>query len=100
VILDPPAIAKRREQRESLRWAIWKLVYHALPLLAPDGRMLVCNCAYTVDLSLMVDMVRLAAHDRGRALYLEDVSFQAPDHPFLLQFPESLYLKCLWLRAG
>jgi 23S rRNA (cytosine1962-C5)-methyltransferase len=53
-----------------------------------------------VDLSLMVDMVRLAAHDRGRALYLEDVSFQAPDHPFLLQFPESLYLKCLWLRAG
>jgi len=100
IILDPPAIAKRREERESLRWALWKLVYHALPLLNPNGRMLVCSCAYQMDLSLMVDTVRLAAHDRRRALYLEDVSFQSPDHPFLMQFPESLYLKCLWLRAG
>ena len=100
IILDPPAIAKRREGRESLRWALWKLVYYALPLLMPNGRMLVCSCAYQMDLSLMVDTVRLAAHDRERALYLEDVSFQSPDHPFLMQFPESLYLKCLWLRAG
>ncbi len=99
VILDPPAIAKRREQRESLRWALWKLVYHALPLLKPNGRLLVCSCAYALDLSLMVDTVRLAAHDRQRPLYLEDVSFQSPDHPFLMQFPESLYLKCLWLRV-
>mgnify|MGYP001773317364 CR=1 FL=1 len=100
IILDPPAIAKRRAELESLRWALWKLVYHALPLLTPNGRMLVCSCAYQMDLSLMVDTVRLAAHDRGRALYLEDVSFQSPDHPFLMQFPESLYLKCLWLRVG
>ncbi|MEN3001608.1 MAG: class I SAM-dependent rRNA methyltransferase [Armatimonadota bacterium] len=100
VILDPPAIAKRREERESLRWALWKLVYHALPLVKSGGRLLVCSCAYQMDLSLMVDTVRLAAHDRGRALYLEDVSFQSPDHPFLMQFPESLYLKCLWLRVG
>ncbi len=100
VILDPPAIAKRREERESLRWAIWKLVYHALPLLKPNGRLLVCSCAYAMELSLMVDTVRLVGHDRGRPLYLEDISFQSPDHPFLMQFPESLYLKCLWLRAG
>jgi 23S rRNA (cytosine1962-C5)-methyltransferase len=100
IILDPPAIAKRREERDSLRWALWKLVYHALPLLPPNGRLLMCSCAYQMDLSLMVDTARLAAHDRNRALYLEDVSFQAPDHPFLMQFPESLYLKCLWLRAG
>ncbi len=99
VILDPPAIAKRREQRESLRWALWKLVYHALPILKPNGRLLVCSCTYALDLSLMVDTIRLAAHDRQRPLYLEDVSFQSPDHPFLMQFPESLYLKCLWLRA-
>ncbi len=100
VILDPPAIAKKRGQRESLRWALWKLVYHALPLLPEGGRLIVCSCAYQMDLSAMVEIVRLAGTDRQRPLYIEDISFQAPDHPFLLQFPESLYLKCLWLRAG
>ncbi|MCX7687592.1 MAG: class I SAM-dependent rRNA methyltransferase [Fimbriimonadales bacterium] len=100
IILDPPAIAKKRGQKDSLRWAIWKLVYHALPLLAENGCLLVCSCAYQLDLSDMIEVVRLAATDRGCPLFLEDVSFQAPDHPFLLQFPESLYLKCLWLRKG
>ncbi|GIV11803.1 MAG: hypothetical protein KatS3mg021_0085 [Fimbriimonadales bacterium] len=41
----PPAIAKKRGQKDSLRWAIWKLVYHALPLLAENGCLLVCSCA-------------------------------------------------------
>ncbi len=100
IIIDPPAIAKKQGQKESLRWALWKLVYHALPLLPEGGRLVVCSCAYQMDLSAMVEIVRLAGTDRQRPLYLEDVSFQAPDHPFLLQFPESLYLKCLWLRAG
>ncbi len=100
VILDPPAIAKTRGQRDSLKWAIWKLVYNALPLVPEGGRLVVCSCAYQLDLSVMIDTVRLASTDRGRALWVDDVSFQSPDHPFLLQFPESLYLKCLWLRVG
>ncbi len=99
ILLDPPAIAKKRGQRESLRWALWKLVYHALPLLGEGGRLVVCSCAYQMDLGTMLDIVRLASTDRQRRLTVEDVSFQAPDHPFLLQFPESLYLKCLWLRV-
>ncbi len=100
ILLDPPAIAKTRGQRDSLKWAIWKLVYNALPLLPEGGRLVVCSCAYQLDLSIMIDTVRLACTDRGRALWVDDVSFQSPDHPFLLQFPESLYLKCLWLRVG
>ncbi|MFQ3610526.1 MAG: class I SAM-dependent rRNA methyltransferase [Fimbriimonadales bacterium] len=100
IVLDPPAIAKTRGQRDSLKWAVWKLVYNALPLLPEGGHLVVCSCAYQLDLSIMIDTVRLACTDRGRALWVDDVSFQSPDHPFLLQFPESLYLKCLWLRVG
>ena len=99
ILIDPPAIAKKRGQKDSLRWALWKLVYNAIPLLREGGRLLVCSCAYQMDLGTMVEVVRLAATDRQCPLFLEDVSFQAPDHPFLLQFPESLYLKCLWLRG-
>lgn len=99
IILDPPAIAKRHDQKDSLRWAIWKLVYHALPLLREGGRMIVCSCAYPLGLNDMLDTVRLAATDRKQPLFLEEVTFQAPDHPYLMQFPESLYLKCLWVRV-
>jgi 23S rRNA (cytosine1962-C5)-methyltransferase len=99
IVLDPPAIAKRQDQKDSLRWAIWKLVYHALPLLTEGGRLVVCSCAYQLSLAEMLDTVRLAATDRTIPLFLEEITFQAPDHPYLLQFPESLYLKCLWARV-
>jgi len=99
IVLDPPAIAKRQDQKDSLRWAIWKLVYHALPLLSEGGRLVVCSCAYQLSLAEMLDTVRLAATDRTIPLFLEEITFQAPDHPYLLQFPESLYLKCLWARV-
>ncbi|MFN4033354.1 MAG: class I SAM-dependent rRNA methyltransferase [Fimbriimonadales bacterium] len=98
IVMDPPAIAKRYDQKDSLRWAVWKLVYYALPLLAEGGRMVICSCAYQLNLQEMIDAVRLAATDRMQSLFLEEVTFQAPDHPYLLQFPESLYLKCLWTR--
>jgi 23S rRNA (cytosine1962-C5)-methyltransferase len=99
IVLDPPAIAKRQDQKDSLRWAIWKLVYNALPLLTEGGRLVVCSCAYQLSLAEMLDTVRLAATDRTIPLFLEEITFQAPDHPYLLQFPESLYLKCLWARV-
>jgi 23S rRNA (cytosine1962-C5)-methyltransferase len=99
IVLDPPAIAKRQDQKDSLRWAIWKLVYNALPLLSEGGRLVVCSCAYQLSLAEMLDTVRLAATDRTIPLFLEEITFQAPDHPYLLQFPESLYLKCLWARV-
>jgi 23S rRNA (cytosine1962-C5)-methyltransferase len=50
IVLDPPAIAKRQDQKDSLRWAIWKLVYNALPLLTEGGRLVVCSCAYQLSL--------------------------------------------------
>jgi 23S rRNA (cytosine1962-C5)-methyltransferase len=99
IVLDPPAIAKRQDQKDSLRWAIWKLVYNALPLLTEGGRLVVCSCAYQLSLTEMLDTVRLAATDRAIPLFLEEITFQAPDHPYLMQFPESLYLKCLWARV-
>lgn len=100
ILLDPPAIAKVRDKRDSLKWAIWKLVYLSSQLLDPGGRMLVCNCSYQLSLAETIETIRLAASDRGRRVFLEGVTYQSPDHPALLQFPESLYLKCVWVRFG
>lgn len=98
IILDPPAIAKKTGERNSLKWAIWNLVYHASPLLPPGGRLLVCNCSYQLSLQETIATIRLAAGDRSRKVFLEGVTFQATDHPALIHFPESLYLKSVWVR--
>lgn len=99
IILDPPAIAKTSEKRDSLKWAVWKLVYHAMPLLKPGGRLIVCSCSYQIGVRELLEASRLAANDQGRGLALEEVTYQDLDHPAPLHFPEALYLKCAWLRS-
>src|SRR5690606_30439473 len=96
IILDPPAIAKTQQKRDSLKWALWKLVYGSIPLLKPGGRIIACSCSYQLDQVRLLEACRLAASDRGRKLYLEQMTYQDIDHPILTQFPESLYLKCAW----
>jgi 23S rRNA (cytosine1962-C5)-methyltransferase len=39
-------------------------------------------------------MIAAAAHDAGRRLVQQDFRWQSPDHPILLGYPESHYLKC------
>lgn len=98
IILDPPAIGKTRDTRDSLKWAIWKLVHHALPHLKVGGTVIVCACANQMSIADIADVCRVAAADQGMRLTLDDVTLQDKDHPAPLNFPEALYLKCLWLR--
>lgn len=98
IVLDPPAIAKSKEKRDSLKWGIWKLVHAAADHLKDGGRLIVCNCSYQFNLADTIDVIRLAASDRGRNAFVEEVTVQDLDHPYLTQFPESLYLKCVWVR--
>ena len=99
IILDPPAISKTADTRDSLKWAIWRLVYHALDSAKKGTRIIVCACTYQMSLANLLETARLAANDRGALLTLEDVTLQDIDHPAPLGFPEGLYLKCAWLRV-
>jgi 23S rRNA (cytosine1962-C5)-methyltransferase len=98
VILDPPAIAKKRGEKNSLKWAIWKLAYFTLPHLKPGGTVIVCTCSYQLSIQETLETVRLAAADQGISLSLDAITLQDVDHPAPIAFPEALYLKCLWLR--
>jgi len=94
IIADPPAIAKARKEKESLKWAVWKLAYHAFPRLRRGGRLFICVCSYQLSADELARQVRLAATDRGRKVVLKELRLQPYDHPYLPTFPESLYLKC------
>ena len=60
---------------------------------------MVSTCAYHIKVDDLLEAVRFAAGDAGRRLEVLDVTYQPLDHPWVLQIPESLYLKTLILRA-
>ena len=95
IIADPPAIAKTKKEKESVKWAIWKLAYHSFKKLKRYGRLFICTCTYQMSVEDMIKQVRLASTDVGRRIFIKSVMLQPVDHPYLPTFPESLYLKCL-----
>ncbi|MEQ1824018.1 MAG: class I SAM-dependent rRNA methyltransferase [Fimbriimonadaceae bacterium] len=99
IILDPPAIAKTGDERDSLKGAIHKLTTLALPRLVFGGRLVVFSCSYQLGVEALLDVVRSAINDQGRRCYVDDITLQPADHPYLAHFPESLYLKGIWLRV-
>ena len=61
--------------------------------------MLVTTCAYHIRLDDLLDAVRMAGGDAGRRLTVQTVTFQPADHPWILQVPETLYLKSVLVAA-
>ncbi|MDI9635688.1 class I SAM-dependent rRNA methyltransferase [Kamptonema cortianum] len=98
IVLDPPAIAKHRGQKNSLKHAIYKLMTLAAPRLTVGGTCIVCSCSHQLSLEEMIATCQDAASSANSSFSLDRVTLQDIDHPAPLSFPESLYLKCLWLR--
>lgn len=98
IILDPPAISKTKEARDSLKWGLHKLVTAAIPLLKPNGHLVVFACTFQMGQRELIEICRLAGAEKGVKLNLEQITGQPLDHPVPLHFPEAHYLKGLWLR--
>jgi 23S rRNA (cytosine1962-C5)-methyltransferase len=99
-ILDPPAIAKKKEEQSKARWGFVTLATAALRLLEPGGRLFVSSCAYHLSPTLLEETVRIAGGETGRRLRVRTETFQPADHPWVLQIPETLYLKSILVEAG
>lgn len=98
VVIDPPAIAKRKEGIDKLKWGYWRLLKDSLPLVQRGGFVVLSSCAYHMSTDLMQEAARFASADLGVRLRVVDVTFQPPDHPWMLQIPESLYLKTVYYQ--
>ncbi len=98
-IIDPPAIAKKKEEQATARWGFVTLATAALKLLEPGGALFVSSCAYHLSPTLLEETVRIAGGQTNRRLRVVTETFQPPDHPWILQIPETLYLKSLLVEA-
>jgi 23S rRNA (cytosine1962-C5)-methyltransferase len=98
VFLDPPAFAKSRGDLEAARRGYKEINLRAMRLLEPDGILVTSSCSYHMAEPDLLEVLAEAAADAGRVFRVMDRRTQSKDHPILLGFPESQYLKCLALR--
>lgn len=99
IILDPPKFAHSADQVTRATRGYKDINLLALQLLNPDGLLATFSCSGLVSPDLFQKVVFGASVDAGRPAQIIERLTQAPDHPVLLSFPESEYLKGLICRA-
>ena len=93
IILDPPAFTKSRKTVKSAERGYKEINYRAMKLLPRGGYLATCSCSHFMENSLFVKMLHDAARDAGVSLRQIEARQQAPDHPILMNVPETDYLK-------
>jgi 23S rRNA (cytosine1962-C5)-methyltransferase len=99
VILDPPAFAKTRPSLEGAIRGYKEINLRAITLLSKGGVLVTSSCSQAMDEANFRRMVTEAAADAGRRLVETDFRRQSADHPILVGYDESFYLKCGFYRA-
>jgi 23S rRNA (cytosine1962-C5)-methyltransferase len=99
VVIDPPALAKRKSSLGAAERAYKELNLRALRILRPGGVLVTCSCSGKLSPEGFAAIVEEAARDVGRAVQLLERRGAGRDHPPLLGVPETEYLKCWILRV-
>jgi 23S rRNA (cytosine1962-C5)-methyltransferase len=95
VILDPPAFAKNRAALPGATRGYKEINLRALHMIPSGGFLVTCSCSYHMTPDLFRATVAEAAADAHRRLRLVEERGAARDHPVLVGYDESHYLKCL-----
>ncbi len=99
IVLDPPAFAKTRHAVAGALRGYKELNLRALRMVRPGGLLVTCSCSHHVTWADLEAALASAAADASRRVRLLERRGAAPDHPVVLNLPETEYLKCLVLEV-
>ena len=95
IILDPPAFTKSAKMIQKAYGGYKEINLRALRLLNEGGILVTCSCSYFMESHMFCDMLMHAAMDSHKRLQILEKRGAGPDHPVLLGYPKSEYLKCI-----
>lgn len=98
VILDPPSLARRKNQRARAEAAYRTLNDGAARLVAPGGLLATASCTAQVSPRAFEAAARAGVRSAGRDARLMLRGRQPLDHPAPKRFPEGRYLKFVIYR--
>ena len=93
IVLDPPPFARSKDAVDGALRGYKELNLRALRLLAPGGILATYSCSHRVSEEMYLEVIEDAASDARREAVVLERTSQPADHPVLLNFPESRYLK-------
>ena len=95
IILDPPAFTKSAKMIEKAYGGYKEINLRAMRLLKEGGILVTCSCSYFMESHMFCDMIMHAAMDSHKRVQILEKRGAGPDHPVLLGYPKSEYLKCV-----
>lgn len=99
IILDPPAFTKSAKSIQKAYGGYKEINLRAMRLLNEGGILVTCSCSHYFDTETFYDMIMHAARDSHKRVQVLEKRGAAEDHPVLLGYPKSEYLKCAICRV-
>jgi 23S rRNA (cytosine1962-C5)-methyltransferase len=100
IVLDPPPFARKKSALAGALRGYRELNLRALRCLNPGGILSTFSCSYNMSESLFGEVLSQAVQGIKRRVTLLEKRLQSRDHPIVLNFPESYYLKGMILRVN
>lgn len=93
IIIDPPSLTSKEEDKKSARLAYQKLIRQSLDFLVNDGLLILCSCSNRIHANdfqrISQDAIR-EANFKGKCIAKLKPEI---DHPIIDEFPEGNYFK-------
>lgn len=99
VVIDPPSFAKNRHSVPNALRGYKELCVRGLKLTKPGGYMAIFSCSFHITEQHLLEVLTSASYDVKRQVRVIAKTFQDKDHPWILQMPNTLYLKGIWVEV-
>lgn len=100
IVLDPPKFVDSKASLTRACRGYKDINRLAAKLLNKGGVLLTFSCSGLLSSELFQKVVADGVLDAGRSMHIIERTFQSPDHPVSLPYPEGLYLKGIVARLA
>ena len=99
VVLDPPALIKRRKDAKNGKNAYRQLNEFALKVVKPGGMLITSSCSFHMPADDLRTVLVQGARPLKKSLQIIAEGRQGLDHPVQASMPETSYLKTFYVRV-
>ncbi|MEI7541841.1 MAG: class I SAM-dependent rRNA methyltransferase [bacterium] len=93
IIIDPPPFSRGKTEKKGGLKGYFDLHLKAMRLLNKDGVIFTFSCSQNISMAELIQSAKDAARKLHHKVELKAQLFQAKDHPYSTQIPETFYLK-------
>lgn len=100
IVLDPPALIKRKKDYKQGYEAYRRLNHLALQVLETNGILISASCSHHLSRDNLHELLRSSARHIDRHMIFFATGSQGPDHPVHPAMPETEYLKTFFCSVS